>query len=75
MTAKDDEVWPSPALKKKIAPDTAAAIAFSKFTLSGVEVYPEVVQPIYDEINKKYDTKHKPMIPMLLKKYNITPAR
>ena len=68
MTAKDDEVWPSPALKKKIAPDTGAAIAFSKFTLSGVEMFPEVVQPIYDEINKKYGTKHVPLMQTLLKK-------
>ena len=68
MAAKDEEVWPSPALKKKIPPDTARAIAFSKFTLSGVETFPEVVDPIYDEINEKYGTNYKPLMPMLLKK-------
>ena len=68
MAAKDEEVWPSPALKKKIPPDTAKAIAFSKFTLSGVETFPEVVDPIYDEINEKYGTNYKPLMPMLLKK-------
>jgi ribonuclease Z len=68
MTAKDEEVWPSPALKTKIPPDTESAIAFSKFTLSGVEVFPEVVQPIYDEINEKYGTDYKPLLAQLLEK-------
>ena len=60
MAAKDEEVWPSPAVKKKIAPDFSSAVPMSKFTLSGRKAYPEVVKPIYDEINKKYDTEFKP---------------
>ena len=60
MAAKDEDVWPSPALKEKIAPDFRTAISFSDFTLSGREEYPEVVKPIYDEINKKYGTDYKP---------------
>ncbi len=61
MSAIDEEVWPSPALKKKIPPDIASAIAFSKFTISGVLVMPEVVGPIFDEINEKYGTNIEPM--------------
>jgi len=61
MSAVDDEVWPSPPLKKKIAPDTSKAIAFSKFTISGVIAMPEVTQPIFDEINEKYGTKVEPI--------------
>jgi len=61
MSAVDHEVWPSPALKKKIAPDTKSAVAFSKFTISGVIPMPEVVGPIFDEINEKYGTKIEPM--------------
>ena len=60
MAAKDEEVWPSPPLKKKIAPDFRNAVPISEFTLSGRVNYPEVVQPIYDEINKIYGTDHKP---------------
>ena len=60
MAAKDDEVWPSPALKEKIAPDFRNAISFSDFTLSGREPFPEVVSPLYDEINEKYGTDFKP---------------
>jgi len=60
MAAKDEEVWPSPAIKEKIAPDFREAIKFSEFTLSGRKEYPEVVNPIYEEINKKYGTDFKP---------------
>jgi len=60
MAAKDEEVWPSPALKKKIPPDFRNAITFSEFTLSGREPFPKVVEPIYDEINKVYGTDYKP---------------
>ena len=61
MSAIDEEVWPSPALKKKIAPDTSKSIAFSKFTVSGVIPMPEVVGPIFDEINEKYGTHIEPI--------------
>jgi ribonuclease Z len=61
MSAVDEEIWPSPALKKKIAPDTGSAIAFSKFTISGAMPLPEVVGPIYDEINEMYGTDYEPL--------------
>jgi ribonuclease Z len=61
MSAIDEEVWPSPALKKKNPPDTSKAIAFSKFTISGVIAMPEVLEPIYDEINEKYGTHVEPI--------------
>jgi len=61
MSAIDEEVWPSPALKKKIAPDISKSIAFSKFTVSGVIPMPEVVGPIFDEINEKYGTHIEPL--------------
>jgi len=61
MSAVDEEIWPSPALKKKIAPDTGSAINFSKFTISGALGLPEVTQPLFDEINEKYGTNVKPI--------------
>ncbi|MBW2286959.1 MAG: MBL fold metallo-hydrolase [Deltaproteobacteria bacterium] len=61
MSAIDEEVWPSPPLKKKIAPDTGSAIAFSEFTISGALGFPEIVQPLFDEINEKYGTKAEPI--------------
>jgi len=61
MSAIDEEVWPSPPLKKKNAPDTSKSIAFSKFTISGVIAMSEVVGPIFDEINEKYGTNIEPI--------------
>jgi ribonuclease Z len=62
MAAKDEEVWPSPPLRKKIAPDVRSSINFSDFTLSGREAFPEVVAPLYEEINEIYGTDLKPAI-------------
>jgi ribonuclease Z len=61
MSAVDEEIWPSPAQKKKIPPDTSKAVAFSDFTKSGALGFPEVTQPIFDEINEKYGTDVKPL--------------
>jgi ribonuclease Z len=61
MSVVDEEGWPSPPLKKKNPPDTSKAIPFSDFTRSGALGFPEVVGPIYDEINKIYDTDYEPL--------------
>jgi ribonuclease Z len=61
MSAVDEEIWPSPPLKKKIPPDTGSAVAFSDFTRSGAVAFPEVVGPIFEEINEKYGTDIKPI--------------
>jgi ribonuclease Z len=61
MSAIDTEVWPSPPLKKKNAPDTSEAIAFSEFVRSGAMGMPEVVGPIFDEINEMYGIEAEPV--------------
>ena len=38
------------------------SIPYSDFTLSGREPFPDVVNAIYDEINKIYGTKHEPAL-------------
>ncbi len=60
MSAIDEEIWPSPPLKEKRAPDFRGAITFSDFTLSGVVPFPEVVGPLYEEINELYGTDFAP---------------
>ena len=60
MSAVDEEIWPSPPMKKKNPPDISKSIPFSDFTKSGVLGFPEVVGPIYDEINERYDTDYEP---------------
>ena len=59
MSAIDEDIFPPPALKSKNAPDVSKMIPMSDLILSGLLAFPEVVQPIYDEINEKYGTDHK----------------
>jgi ribonuclease Z len=61
MSAIDEDIWASPALKKKNEPDTAKSTPFSDFIRSGALGLPEVVGPIFDEINEKYGTDVKPL--------------
>ena len=60
VAAEDEDVWPSPALKEKLPPDTAKAVPMSDFLKSGLKQYPDVLNPIWDEVNKKYGTDLKP---------------
>ena len=60
MSAVDEEIWPPPALKKKNPPDFTKAIPMSDFVKGGAIAMPEVVQPLYDEINEMYGTDYKP---------------
>ena len=60
MSAVDEEVWPSPALKKKNPPDFTKSVPISDFTKSGALGWPDVVLPLYEEINKLYGTDYKP---------------
>ena len=61
VSAVDEEIWPRPPIRKRLPPDTSTVIPFSDFTKSGAVGFPEVVQPIYDEINELYDTDYEPI--------------
>lgn len=61
MSSIDEDIWPSPPLRAKNPPDTSKSIPFSDFTRSGVEAFPEVTQPLFDEINEMYGTDIKPI--------------
>ena len=60
MSAIDEEVWPSPPLKKKNPPDFTKSIPISDFTKSGALAFPEVMGPIYSEVNEIYGTDYQP---------------
>jgi ribonuclease Z len=61
VSAIDDEIWPSPPTMAKQPPDTGTAVAFSDFVKSGAVPFPEVTQPIFDEINEMYGTDIEPI--------------
>ena len=62
MSAIDEDIWPSPPLKAKNAPDLSKMIPFSDFIKSGARGFPEVVGPIYSEINELYGTDYEPVV-------------
>ena len=59
MSAIDEDIFPPAALIPKNAPDVSKMIPMSDFVRSGHLAFPEVVQPIYDDINQTYGTDHK----------------
>ena len=62
MSAIDEEIWPSPAIREKNPPVFTDVVPFSDFTLSGALAFPEIVEPIYDEVNEIYGTDFEPGI-------------
>ena len=59
MSAIDEDIFPPGPLKPKNAPDVSKMIPMSDYISSGKLAFPEVVSPIYEEINEKYGTNHK----------------
>jgi ribonuclease Z len=59
MSAVDEDIYPEPATRPKESP-SGDSLTFSKFILSGAERFPEVVQPMWDEINEAWGTDLKP---------------
>jgi ribonuclease Z len=60
MAVIDEDIWPQPAVGKKLPPDASKRIGFSDYITGGRVPFTEVIQNIYDEINKKYGSKAKP---------------
>jgi ribonuclease Z len=60
MSAVDEDIYPSPPLKQKNPVDTSLYIPFSDDIDAGKLSFPDVVGPIYEEINEIYGTDYKP---------------
>jgi len=59
MAVYDEDVWPPPATEKPLVPDPSQRIPYSDKIAGGKLDMKDVIQPIYDEINKKYGLKEK----------------
>ncbi len=59
MAIVDEDVWPPPATEKAAVPDPNERIPYSDMIAGGRYDMKDVIQPIYDEINKKYGLKEK----------------
>jgi len=56
MAVIDEDIWPQPAVGKKLPPDASKRIGFSEFIKGGRVPYTDVVDKIYKDINKRYGT-------------------
>jgi len=54
MAVIDEDIWPQPAVGKKLPPDASKRIGFSEFIKGGRVPYTDVVDKIYKDINKRY---------------------
>ena len=59
MMKVNEDVWPPPATEKPQLPDASIRIPYSKEIAGGKLDVKDVIQPTYDEINKKYGLKEK----------------
>ncbi len=56
MSAYDEDIFPPPAQRDKLPPDTSRMVPMSDFILGGRHPMPDVITPIYEEINERYGT-------------------
>ncbi|MFW2389501.1 MAG: guanitoxin biosynthesis MBL fold metallo-hydrolase GntH [Polyangiales bacterium] len=54
MSAVDEAIWPPAPRKEKQAADTSKMVPLSDFVRGGAEAFPDVVGPIYEEINERF---------------------
>ena len=59
MAVIDEDVWPPPATGKAQVPDPSERIPYSDEIAGGKLDVKDVIQPTYDEINKKYGLDEK----------------
>jgi ribonuclease Z len=59
MAIVDEDVWPPPATEKPQLPDQSTRIPYSDMISGGRYDMSDVIQPTYDEINKKYGLSEK----------------
>lgn len=58
-SAIDEAIYPEPAIRPKEPVPPPTEPPYSEFISSGWEVFPEVLGPIWDKINKDNGTNHK----------------
>ena len=59
MAVVDEDVWPPQPSEQPQVPDPTLQVGFSDFIVDGKYDMKEVIQPIYDDINKRYGLDEK----------------
>jgi len=59
MAIVDEDIWPPQSTMKPLVPDPNDRIPYSDMIANGKYDMKDVIQPIYDEINKEYGINEK----------------
>ena len=60
MAAIDEDIWPPAPTQPKLPPDFSQQIGFSDFVSGGRVDYQDVIEEIYEQINREYGTNVRP---------------
>ena len=60
MAVIDEDIWPLPSITEKLPADPKDRVGFTDFINSGRVPYPEVVEKVYEDTNKKFGTNVPP---------------
>jgi ribonuclease Z len=56
MAVVDEDIWPLPSVTEKLAANPADRVGFSPFIIGGRQVYQDVIEEIYADVNETYGT-------------------
>ena len=56
MAVVDEDIWPLPSVTEKLSANPADRVGFSPFIIGGRQVYQDVIEEIYADINETYGT-------------------
>ena len=56
MAVADEDVWPLPSITEKLPADPNDRVGFSDFIVSGKVPYQDVVEKVYQAVNKEFGT-------------------
>ena len=56
MAVVDEDIWPLPSVTERLAANPADRVGFSDFIIGGRQVYQDVIEQIYAEVNETYGT-------------------
>jgi ribonuclease Z len=60
MAVVDEDIWPLPSVTEKLSANPADRVGFSPFIIGGRQVYQDVIDEIYADVNETYGTSFAP---------------
>ena len=60
MAVINEDIWPMPSVTDKLPADPDDRVGFSEYLIKGKELFPELLDSIYSDVNEKYGTDIQP---------------